>query len=78
MDSCLIHASCVNFQMSKLKKNAELSKKDYQRMKMMHEKEVLLVKAQMEAIRTALKASEKECNNVKRDLDKEVRYLCIN
>ena len=64
-------------QMTGLKKSAELSKKDYQRIKMMYEKEVVLIKEQMDALRTALKASEKECNDVKRELDKEVCFITM-
>ncbi|KAL5014613.1 hypothetical protein ScPMuIL_008883 [Solemya velum] len=67
--------SSVNFfkTIGDLKKDAENSKKEYIEVKMMAEEEVILLRQQLIAIRKGLEKAEKECNEVKKHLDRELK-----
>ena len=70
----MAHRACVvHSQVSSLKHEADRHRKDHTKLRMLHDKEVLLLRDQLGVLRAALKLSEKECEEVKRDLDKEVR-----
>jgi hypothetical protein len=58
-----------------LKQDAEKSRKEQTRFRMMHDKEISFLGDQLSALRAALKLSEKECDDVKRELEKEVRNV---
>ena len=64
---CLFH-----LQISDLKKRAERSRKDYLELRMTAEEEVILLRQQLVAIRNALRQSEKECEELRQGLEKEV------
>ncbi len=59
-------------QVSELRRDAERSKKEYLEVKMLAEEEVILLRQQLVALRTALRQSEKECGEIRTQLDAEV------
>ena len=55
-----------------LRKAADRNKKDYVSIKMYAEEETILLRQQMVALRQALRDSDKECQEVKKELEREV------
>ena len=58
--------------MDSLQKKCDSSKKQYLELKMLAEEEVILLRQQVIALRSALKLSEKSAETLRKDLDKEV------
>ncbi|CAH1785032.1 unnamed protein product [Owenia fusiformis] len=58
---------------SQLGKNSDRSKKDYLEVKMLADEEVILLRQQIVALRAGLSQSEAECNQVKKQLEKELK-----
>ena len=59
-------------QKSELKRIAERNMKERIKEKVLYEKESQLLQEQIAALRASLKASQSECDLVKKDLEKEV------
>ena len=62
----------VNFQKQDLQSELEGNKKTYEGMKMEAEEQVILLRQQIVALRKALADAQKEANDVRKLLDKEV------
>ena len=60
--------------MSEFRQTAESSKKECKRLQDYHQEEVVLVQEQLNALKAALKVSEKECDRIRTELEKEVSY----
>ena len=61
--------------MSDFRRDAERSKKQYLEVKMLAEEEMILLRQQLVALRNALRDSEKECIEVRSQLDIEVSWF---
>ncbi|XP_074645051.1 uncharacterized protein LOC141901606 isoform X2 [Tubulanus polymorphus] len=60
-------------QIAEIRKEADLSKKEYLEIKMLAEEEVILLRQQQVALRNYLRDIEKECVDVKKQLEKELK-----
>ncbi|XP_021364139.1 uncharacterized protein LOC110457263 isoform X2 [Mizuhopecten yessoensis] len=58
---------------NQLKMDANHSKKEYVQIKMKADEKVILLRQQLSAIRKALTSTEKECNEIRKQLDKELK-----
>ncbi|ELT87775.1 hypothetical protein CAPTEDRAFT_135567 [Capitella teleta] len=67
------HAGVHSRTVADLRHDSERSQKELTRFRILHNKEMMLLTDQLSALRSALKLSEKECDDVKRDLEKELK-----
>jgi molecular chaperone GrpE (heat shock protein) len=61
-----------DLQVADLEQTAERSKKESKRLRDFHQEEIVLFEEQLNALKTALKVSEKECDRIRTVLEKEV------
>ena len=71
------HLSYSRFQINVLKNKSDLNRKQYLQLKMVAEEEVILLRQQLIALRSALKLSEKEGEHLRKELDKEVSLMIL-
>ncbi|KAK6176827.1 hypothetical protein SNE40_015054 [Patella caerulea] len=58
---------------NQLRKNSEKSTLEYVEVKMLAEEEIVLLRQQLVSVKKALAATEKECNEVRQKLDRELK-----
>lgn len=64
--------------MTQIQNGADNSKKEKIELKMVAEENITLLMQQLVSVRKALAAAEKECNEIRKQLDKEVKFKKLN